>query len=780
MADNDKNFGKKLSLFEMLEKNSEDNIHKILIPKIQRDYAQGRESASAIRERFLNSLFGAIDKEDGKELLLDFVFGQKEEKTRNIFYPVDGQQRLTTLFLLHLYVGKRSGEDTDFLRKFSYETRTSSKQFCERLHEIPADKFHGIKKYIEDQWWYTGLWRSDPTIKAMITMLDDIDRHYHQINYEKNQFLIVWENLKSNVQFWRLYLSDLGTTDELYIKMNSRGKLLTDFEHFKAMLDEYAQTEGRFSAKIDTEWTNLLWRYRDNNMDFDTSHYADNGLDKCFTNLLIFFLNVEGSKHGLIDFQYPERDILKLADKVLGFHPVENKEYTDEELEKEKQLKSGEAKQIMSRLERILDFFSQKDDEKKYVNDPTAFFGQFIKTNYDIWYVEIERTNIPEDVKVFIGNRIGTDLLKEVCINGLLKNEPTLYVEAFFEYAASDSNIEPDIFKERLRILRNLIENTEIHARDFSNSLNLVDHIISTGETAKEGIDDEFNKRQKEQEAFKAIWVKGNPQYGNLLKMLENHWLIMGNINVFLTDVDGSQSIDTVALERFGHLFHTEADYSKIETALLTIGDYSPTPSPRKVKSYGGKDWGQWRGLTQSFNRVTPVIIQKFLNTNKDYSQQAFEKILVDFRNKDNDKFPWSFYLASYELINNATKAKYRYMGGNYSYQKLNANGGGGKEYFWNPYNLAVEWELKSEINCSTDCYGGALLLTEKKIEIDVLEHHVAVKYPDGTFYNQPIPFDNVTGIDAVNRVVYCIGVCRRVFNTFNPPAKTDAETIEV
>ncbi len=141
MADNDKCVGKKVSLYEMLKKNSEDNIHKILIPKIQRDYAQGRESAGAIRERFLASLFEAIDKDSGKELLLDFVFGQKEEKTRNIFYPVDGQQRLTTLFLLHLYVGKRGGLDVDFLKKFSYETRTSSKQFCERLHEIPADAY---------------------------------------------------------------------------------------------------------------------------------------------------------------------------------------------------------------------------------------------------------------------------------------------------------------------------------------------------------------------------------------------------------------------------------------------------------------------------------------------------------------------------------------------------------------------------------------------------------------------------------------------------------------
>ena len=261
MTQEQKDKGKLTSLYEMLN-GKEEIIHKVLIPKIQRDYAQGRnnEEAIRIRKRFLKSIFDVIDEPGPSSLMLDFIFGQKEEKTRNIFYPVDGQQRLTTLFLIHLYIGKRANEDTDFLKKFSYETRTSSKQFCERLHDIDPESFCGIKKYIENQWWYTGFWRTDPTIKAMLNMLSDIDEHYAKLGYESNDFKLIWKRLISNVKFWRLYLSDLDTTDELYIKMNSRGKLLTDFEHFKAMLDEYAHTNGKFSSKVDTDWTNLLWK----------------------------------------------------------------------------------------------------------------------------------------------------------------------------------------------------------------------------------------------------------------------------------------------------------------------------------------------------------------------------------------------------------------------------------------------------------------------------------------------------------------------------------------
>ena len=148
-----------VSLYEMLT-DKDEVIHKILIPKLQRDYAQGREDMTSLRKRFLNNIFSVIDKSSIETLTLDFVFGQKEEKTKVIFYPVDGQQRLTTLFLLHIYIGKRAGEDTEFLRKFSYETRDSSRNFCQKLHEISSEEYNGIKEQIIRQWWYTGLWKT--------------------------------------------------------------------------------------------------------------------------------------------------------------------------------------------------------------------------------------------------------------------------------------------------------------------------------------------------------------------------------------------------------------------------------------------------------------------------------------------------------------------------------------------------------------------------------------------------------------------------------------------
>ena len=109
------------------------NISKIVIPIIQRDYAQGRidNEAKRVREMFLNSLYNAITD---TPITLDFVYGDVDSK--GIMTPLDGQQRLTTLFLLHWYAAKKESipkNEYNFLRNFSYETRYSARDFCSFL-----------------------------------------------------------------------------------------------------------------------------------------------------------------------------------------------------------------------------------------------------------------------------------------------------------------------------------------------------------------------------------------------------------------------------------------------------------------------------------------------------------------------------------------------------------------------------------------------------------------------------------------------------------------------
>lgn len=122
-----KSQSEELSYAEILRRRG-----NITVPLIQRDYARGRDTDKAreIRKSFVSDLHKCLMSDD-QIMNLDFVYGAKDD-TR--FVPLDGQQRLTTLFLLHLYLdGLMQRQETPIEFKFSYETRESSRRFCEHM-----------------------------------------------------------------------------------------------------------------------------------------------------------------------------------------------------------------------------------------------------------------------------------------------------------------------------------------------------------------------------------------------------------------------------------------------------------------------------------------------------------------------------------------------------------------------------------------------------------------------------------------------------------------------
>ena len=155
-----------MDIFETEFEAGEEKVQlkKIAIPLIQRDYAQGRldGDVNRVRNRFLAALYDAIVN---KPITLDFVYGDIDEKS--VMTPLDGQQRLTTLFLLHWYAAKKenvSEEESEFLGKFSYETRYSARYFCAELVKFQPSFKSKISAEIINQAWFPLDWKKDPTI----------------------------------------------------------------------------------------------------------------------------------------------------------------------------------------------------------------------------------------------------------------------------------------------------------------------------------------------------------------------------------------------------------------------------------------------------------------------------------------------------------------------------------------------------------------------------------------------------------------------------------------
>lgn len=262
-----------LSFWQLIQKT------EIEIPIIQRDYAQGRKDKIKIRTKFLNALKGALDN---TAIELDFVYGSNNDS--NSLQPLDGQQRLTTLFLLHWYVATKEGflDNTvkSNLKKFTYKTRTSSRDFCTNLIEKGItfkNNDEDISSIIKDSFWYFLSWKKDPTIKAMLIMLD-------AIHFEFKEKHGLWKKLINDthrpITFHYIELENFGLSDDLYIKMNARGKQLSPFENFKADFTRHIITkkwdEGKnitetFSHRADTMWTDLFWDKGNGVKNFDKS-----------------------------------------------------------------------------------------------------------------------------------------------------------------------------------------------------------------------------------------------------------------------------------------------------------------------------------------------------------------------------------------------------------------------------------------------------------------------------------------------------------------------------
>lgn len=277
------NTGKNYTFWEFLKEN------KIVIPIIQRDYAQGREGKEELRKRFLKSLKDAIE-DDKKSLILDFVYGM--QKGTDGITPLDGQQRLTTLWLLHWYAFLKSSNNIThnnlpLFRNFSYETRLSSRLFIENL--CIEENFRKLRKsslpiyqVITQQTWFLKEWEQDPTVKAMLNMLGG-EKHSIETEFNGKDWKNIWDKLQNSRPITFCYLPIDGEIqqepDDIYIKVNARGEHLTDFENFKADLIKYVREDRQqqwqniyndeqekehpeltLSKLIDTDWTDVFWK----------------------------------------------------------------------------------------------------------------------------------------------------------------------------------------------------------------------------------------------------------------------------------------------------------------------------------------------------------------------------------------------------------------------------------------------------------------------------------------------------------------------------------------
>lgn len=511
--------GERLSFFKLFSEKK----FKVEIPIIQRDYAQGRPSEHEVRESFLDALYAYL--EQGKPHRdLDFVYGGLlDDEGSYRFVPLDGQQRLTTLFLLHWYLAQISGQ-MEVLRsvlckndksQFSYETRTSSSEFCNALMacdmdmssllEANLDKNNCLSKTIQDKGWFYLSWTHDPTIQSMLTMLDSIHAKFSE-NPEFFHKLI--DDERPVITFLFLNLHAFNLTDDLYIKMNARGKPLTAFENFKAKFEQRVKSfrtelpryELDFSDKpvdcyeyfihkIDTDWADIFWAYRNTLIDDELMNFIS-------LEIANYYLLEEGKKSGTQPTNIDKFFGVGGKVKRLSFQ-----EYCD---------LGCFSQGFVELLIQMLDLLHNKG-LKDYKLKP------YLGSNY--YYSEDE-------------------VFKKVIANNTSYQEKLRFY-AFYNYMA---NGRPEAgLVEWLRVVYNLTENTIINtAEDYRRVLISLGELINKNESILDVLMNgsdvaAFSGAQVLEEKVKAHLIKKSKEWKEFVINAEQHPFFRGQIGFALS-----------------------------------------------------------------------------------------------------------------------------------------------------------------------------------------------------------------------------------------------------
>ena len=257
----------------------------ILIPLLQRDYVQGSKE-SAVISPFLDALLE-------KDCDLNYIYGYEED---GCFVPVDGQQRLITLWLLHLYLYACKKQTREYRVNMKFAAREYANDFCERITEhlegllSKSSSYTSLDKAITDQNWFIRSWSKNATVCNMLGTLKLIHRKVNEHNIDT-----IWNRLiKSDtpsVTFAFLQMDEsIGLDDDIYVKMNGRGRKLSAFENLKSWMDEKISTRPyaeEWRIEMDNAWTDMFWQNR--NLEQEHPEEIDDEQLFFFYNLLILY-----------------------------------------------------------------------------------------------------------------------------------------------------------------------------------------------------------------------------------------------------------------------------------------------------------------------------------------------------------------------------------------------------------------------------------------------------------------------------------------------------------
>jgi hypothetical protein len=576
----------------------------IRIPRIQRDYAHGRDEKAAIEVRttlvteLIDALRNETPQNDSKQVDLGLVFGTADKDEMTLY---DGQQRFTTLFLLHWCLAwmARDTSVAEELQGFSYNSRLHSRDFCRALTseglKLEPNNTKPSLRFL-DATWFCPIWRTDPTVAGMLVVLDLM---YDRLPKGQQEAAELWGRLKSGQApcFSWLKLKMEHRNEDLYVKLNSRGRNLTDYEKLKAWLEKQVKDHGLcknvtlpldWERKLDNEWLDLFWRQ------------SNSSTEIMDIAILAFFLGNASNLANATEEGLDAKLIQTIHDK--GF------------LSKEEWAKIFTA-QTLPQLLNVLDYLAMPEVRSQ--------IDQWGEKNKVLLFSSQDKDTLLS--KAWIAGWMKADFRHRLLYFGLLR--------FLTEHPPGSPGWVEPIFSRWMRLVRNLGENSSIASHSLQNAIKSIQSIAPNQlqaldqwvsaqpqEKALTGLD--HHQWKDEIEKAKLRLAQNCKDTASSLDATENQPFLRGQIGFLIAFATSEGAFDPKLFKSYAATMEQQfpekdgpKDRVLLQQALLSIGDYEEGDGRKCL----GSDRDDWRNIFRSEKK-------KYL-----CDQQALQSILKTF-----------------------------------------------------------------------------------------------------------------------------------------------------
>lgn len=289
-------------------------VERIIVPEIQRDYVWQKEQVLGLLssitkdyKKYINAIVPKIDSKNNEDIIdfnhyykrrkyassIGFIYAYSDESYSGKYFLIDGQQRVTTIYLLLAVLANRNQELRDLFNKnycldttpkLGYKVRLIADELLNKFISHIVNQTSNVKEEL----WLLDAYKNDLTGKNLLENYTIIQTFLNSQNIDNEQDFFNY--IEHFTEFWYFDTNISEQGEELYIYMNARGEHMQNNENIKADLLSKLTTleeKNKYGKKWE-DWQDFFWKKKNKNPNADKGF---NNFLACIAGLELYLKN---------------------------------------------------------------------------------------------------------------------------------------------------------------------------------------------------------------------------------------------------------------------------------------------------------------------------------------------------------------------------------------------------------------------------------------------------------------------------------------------------------